>query len=72
METTIFQTLSVRHCITLENNILNFKTYTLHPRYSERVGTAKIVDYNRVFTISEFTINGMKCNKKKFIYLFLK
>jgi hypothetical protein len=35
--------------------------YTLHPSYSERVGAAKMVHYNRVFTINEFTINGMKC-----------
>ncbi len=33
--------------------------YALHPSYSERIGAAKIVNYNRVFTINilNFTIN---------------
>ncbi len=35
--------------------------YALHHCYSEGVSAAKIVNYKLVFTISEFTLNGMKC-----------
>jgi hypothetical protein len=58
--TLFIQIIRNSHLINY-NIVRNSQQNTLHPSYSERVGAGKTVHYNRVFTITEFTINRMKC-----------